>query len=147
MLTVWYLVLFQIYPIVHLHWHEGEGLETCFMAVEYDHADRMAHQELHAGDEPNVQAHAHDNLACPHAHLTAAHHPETCHHFHTQADFDHFFNKNSESAKKFRSDDQVIVDYSGFSDCGNPQILAAQDFSSLIDFHFSSIPNKSPPVS
>ena len=29
-LLFFYVILFQIYPVVHVHWHDGIGLEACF---------------------------------------------------------------------------------------------------------------------
>jgi hypothetical protein len=148
MLSVWYLILFQIYPVVHLHWHEGEGLETCFIAVEYNHADHVVHQDFHDAAKLPHALNAPESEFCGHAHLSVAapEHAENCHHFHTKADFDHFFSKNSDSAKKLKSVDQVLVDCLCFADSENLEIVPPHALALFNVFYFSSIPNKSPPV-
>jgi len=146
-LSLWYLLLFQIYPIVHLHWHDGEGLETCFIAVEYSRADHLVHQNLYTAKTAQFVAHK-TSHNCDHPHITVPVDDctEHCHHLHVKADFNHFELKDNSSDKKYRYTDAVV--------CGihTPTFPDLQQkyypFNTLdfLDYYFSTPSNKSPPL-
>ena len=121
-LSFWYLVLFQIYPVVHIHWHSEHGLETCFHSVEHGHdADvRPSHVEYHGDDQ--------------------------CRHDHFKADFDHFFSTQSDSDKKHHSVDFLTPDIKTPPGPQASQANVALNYGHPLEFYHTTLSNKSPPT-
>jgi len=152
LLCFWYLTLFQIYPIVHLHWHEEDGLHTCFMAVEHDQVDHAIHKKLHEDEDfippSRNRAGSYLNEFSHFQHIntdfqTDEHH---CHHLHVKADFDHFFSKDNGIDKKRKCIDFVAEKYNS---AYNPELVPLCALAGLLispDFYHTIHPNKSPPV-
>jgi len=146
-LSLWYLLLFQIYPIVHLHWHDGDGLETCFIAVEYNRADHLAHQNLHTAKAEQFVAHK-TSPNCDHLHITVPVDDcaEQCHHLHVKADYDHFELKDNDSDKRYRYVEVVLcgMDSPQFPD--QPQKYNPLSTCNFSDYYHKILSNKSPPL-
>ena len=119
-LSFWYLVLFQIYPIVHIHWHDEHGLETCFHSVEHGHDAHPSHLEYHGDDQ--------------------------CRHDHFKADFDHFFSTQSDSDKKHLVVDVLPPTIKKPVDPQTSQSNVALDHVHYLEFYHTTLSNKSPPT-
>lgn len=151
-LSLWYFVVFQIYPIVHLHWHEGNGFETCFIAVEYDHVDHVVHRGLHDDetfDHQNAGDGLYESEQCgydPHLSTPSDDCPQHCHHFHAQADFDHFSSQNVQETKKQKCTDFGTITLLNFGGLEKTQVFFAHASPHRFNFYPHSFLNKSPPA-
>lgn len=121
LLGIWYLALFQIYPIVHVHWHDGDGLETCFNAAEIMRYDHAKHPDLHAGEND-------------------------CHHTHVNADFDHFFSKKNDERVPLSCLNIFVGNKAFFQNLQNVQPFWFSSTLFLTSSFHTSLSNKSPPL-
>ena len=116
-LSLWYALLLQMYPIVHIHWHEGNGPESCFEVVDI-HADAVVQ---------SFQCTAH------------------CFHLHIKADFDQIYTKQNDNNKKLSLLEQVALPSAESPKQQYVQNLFCSDDQIPIDFYFTTLSNKSPP--